>query len=70
MPTNLYCPNDNYDLANCHVLSELRRKMYEAKEKNAKEIIVWRTDAPRRKFLDWDDMADACIFLINLKDEL
>jgi GDP-L-fucose synthase len=68
MPTNLYGPNDNYDLAGSHVLPALLRKMHEAKVKNAAEVSVWGTGTVRREFLHSDDMADACVFLMNLPD--
>ena len=69
MPTNLYGPNDNYDLNNSHVLPALIRKMHEAKQRNDKEAVVWGTGTPRREFLYSDDMADACIYLLNLSDK-
>jgi GDP-L-fucose synthase len=69
MPTNLYGPNDNYDLATSHVLPALVRKMHEAKAANAAEVPVWGSGFVRREFLHSDDMADACIFLIDLPDE-
>ena len=69
MPTNLYGPEDNYDLQNSHVLPALIRKMHEAKVRGDKEVIVWGTGTPRREFLYGDDMADACVFLMNLPDE-
>jgi GDP-L-fucose synthase len=65
MPTNLYGPEDNFDLQNSHVLPALIRKMYEAKINNAKEVVVWGTGKPRREFLINDDMADACIHLLE-----
>ena len=65
MPTNLYGPSDNYDLQNSHVLPALIRKMHEAKERGDKEIMVWGTGTPRREFLYSDDLADACIFLME-----
>ncbi len=65
MPTNLYGPNDNYDLNNSHVLPALIRKMHEAKRAGAKEVVVWGTGAPRREFLHSDDMADACLYLLE-----
>jgi len=70
MPTNLYGPNDNYDLTGSHVLPALLRKMHEAKEANAAEVSVWGTGSVRREFLHSDDMADACVFLMNLPDEI
>ncbi|CAG0957446.1 partial GDP-L-fucose synthase, partial [Rhodocyclaceae bacterium] len=69
MPTNLYGTGDNYDLANSHVLPALIRKMHEAKEAGAAEVVVWGTGTPRREFLFADDMADACIHLMGLQDE-
>ena len=69
MPTNLYGPNDNYDLNNSHVLPALIRKMHEAKQTNAKEVVVWGTGTPRREFLYSEDMADACIFLLEQMEE-
>jgi GDP-L-fucose synthase len=65
MPTNLYGPGDNYDLNNSHVLPALIRKMHEAKVQNAKEVVVWGTGLPRREFLYSDDLADACVFLME-----
>ena len=65
MPTNLYGPNDNYDLNNSHVLPALIRKMHEAKQRGDKEVVVWGTGTPRREFLYSEDMADACIFLLE-----
>lgn len=65
MPTNLYGPGDNYDLKNSHVLPALIRKMHEAKVQNAKEVVVWGTGSPRREFLYSDDLADACVFLME-----
>ena len=65
MPTNLYGPNDNYDLNNSHVLPALMRKMHEAKQRGDKEVVVWGTGTPRREFLYSEDMADACIFLLE-----
>ena len=69
MPTNLYGPNDNYDLDNSHVLPALIRKMYEAKERGEREVIVWGTGAPKREFLYSDDMAEACIYLLEQSTE-
>jgi GDP-L-fucose synthase len=68
MPTNLYGPNDNYDLAGSHVLAALLRKMHEAKVAGASEVSVWGTGTVRREFLHSDDMADACVFLMGLPD--
>lgn len=69
MPTNLYGPNDNYDLQNSHVLPALVRKMHEAKLRGDREVVVWGTGTPRREFVYSDDMADACAYLMNLPDE-
>jgi GDP-L-fucose synthase len=65
MPTNLYGPNDNYDLNNSHVLPALIRKFHEAKVNGASEVTVWGTGAPRREFLHVDDLAKASVFLIQ-----
>lgn len=65
MPTNLYGPNDNYDLNNSHVLPALIRKAHEAKEKNESALTVWGTGTPRREFLYVDDLAEACVFLME-----
>jgi GDP-L-fucose synthase len=65
MPTNLYGPNDNYDLANSHVLPALLRKAHEAKLRGDNELVIWGTGTPRREFLYVDDMADACVFLME-----
>src|SRR6187402_881902 len=65
MPTNLYGPNDNYDLKSSHVLPALLRKFHEAKINDQPEVIVWGSGTPRREFLHADDMADACVFLIE-----
>jgi GDP-L-fucose synthase len=69
MPTNLYGPNDNFDLANSHVLPALIRKTAEALAAGSKEISVWGTGTPRRELLYSDDMAQACCFLMNLDDD-
>lgn len=69
MPTNLYGPHDNYDLRNSHVLPALIRKVHEAKQAGAKSITVWGSGNPRREFLHTDDLADACIFLLNHYDQ-
>ena len=69
MPTNLYGPGDNYDLANSHVLPALIRKVHEAKLRGEHALNVWGTGTPRREFLFSDDMADACVFLMNLSQE-
>jgi GDP-L-fucose synthase len=65
MPTNLYGPNDNYDLENSHVLPALIRKFHEAKINDQPEVIVWGSGTPRREFLHANDMADACVFLMK-----
>lgn len=65
MPTNLYGPNDNYDLANSHVLPALLRKAHEAKARGDQEYVVWGSGTPRREFLYVDDLADACVFLMQ-----
>jgi len=65
MPTNLYGPNDNFDLATSHVLPALIRKFHEAKTAGQKEVEVWGTGTPRREFLYVDDLADACVYLMN-----
>lgn len=69
MPTNLYGPNDNYDLKNSHVLPALLRKFHEAKVNDQTEVIVWGSGTPRREFLHADDMADACLFLMQSYNE-
>lgn len=65
MPTNLYGPGDNYDLENSHVIPALIRKMHEAKIKGDKEVVIWGTGKPRREFLYVDDLAEACIKIMN-----
>jgi GDP-L-fucose synthase len=65
MPTNLYGPNDNYDLNNSHVLPALIRKFHEAKISGAASVILWGTGKPRREFLHVDDLAEACVFLMH-----
>lgn len=65
MPTNLYGPNDNYDLQSSHVLPALLRKFHEAKMNNQKEVVMWGTGKPLREFLHVDDLADACFFLMK-----
>jgi GDP-L-fucose synthase len=69
MPTNLYGPNDNYDLNTSHVLPALLRKIHEAKENNDKQVVVWGTGKPLREFLHVDDLADACYFLMQNYNE-
>ncbi len=68
MPTNLYGPGDNFDATNSHVLPALMRKVIEAKTKGQGSISVWGTGSPRREFLFSDDLAEACVFLLNLPD--
>lgn len=71
MPTNLYGPNDNYDLNNSHVLPALIRKFHTAKTQNQAQVEIWGTGAPLREFLHVDDLAEACLFLMdNYNDEL
>lgn len=68
MPTNLYGPGDNYDLATSHVLPALIRKCHEAKVAGAAEVPLWGSGRPRREFMHSDDMAEACVFLMELPD--
>jgi GDP-L-fucose synthase len=70
MPTNLYGPNDNFDLAQSHVLPALIRKFHDAKLQKKPEVTIWGTGTPRREFLHVDDLADACVFLMEHYDEL
>lgn len=69
MPTNLYGTNDNYDLVNSHVLPAMIRKFHEAKEKDASEMTLWGTGSPMREFLHADDLAEACLFLMENYNE-
>lgn len=69
MPTNLYGPNDNYDLNNSHVLPAMLRKMHEAKINGQPEVVLWGTGTPKREFLHADDMADACFYLMQHYNE-
>lgn len=69
MPTNLYGPGDNYHPENSHVIPALIRKFHEAKINGSPSVIVWGTGTPKREFLYSEDMADACVFLMNLPDE-
>ncbi|MCB9196967.1 MAG: GDP-L-fucose synthase [Flavobacteriales bacterium] len=69
MPTNLYGPNDNYDLNNSHVLPALLRKFHTAKMENNPTVEIWGTGTPRREFLHVDDLASACLFLLENYDE-
>jgi GDP-L-fucose synthase len=66
MPTNLYGPGDNYNLETSHVIPALIRKMHQAKIDRQKEVVLWGTGKPRREFLYSDDLAEACLFLMNL----
>jgi len=65
MPTNLYGPNDNYDLQSSHVLPALLRKFHEANEIEASEVVIWGTGSPLREFMHADDLADACVYLMK-----
>lgn len=69
MPTNLYGPNDNYDLQNSHVLPAMIRKFHEAKRDKKSNVELWGTGSPMREFLHADDLADACVFLMNEYNE-
>lgn len=69
MPTNLYGPNDNFDLQSSHVLPALIRKFHEAKESKALTVTVWGSGSPLREFLHVDDLAEACLFLMNMPQE-
>ncbi|AOO65989.1 GDP-L-fucose synthase family protein [Sulfurospirillum halorespirans] len=68
MPTNLYGPNDNFDLQTSHVLPALIRKIHEAKQRKDKEVEIWGSGKPRREFLYSEDMADACVFIMEKVD--
>ncbi len=70
MPTNLYGPNDNFDLDNAHVLAALVRKVHEAKLSGARSVEVWGSGAPRREFLHVDDLAAACLYLMDREETL
>jgi GDP-L-fucose synthase len=69
MPTNLYGPNDNFDLQNSHVMPALIRKFIDAKRQGSASVTIWGTGSPRREFLFVDDVADACVFLMNHYDD-
>ena len=69
MPTNLYGPNDNYDLNNSHVLPALIRKFHTAKKENSSSVEIWGTGSPMREFLHADDLADACFYLMQNYNE-
>jgi len=68
MPTNLYGPNDNFDLETSHALAALVRKAHEAKQRAEKQLVVWGTGTPRREFLHVDDLASACLLLLEKYD--
>lgn len=70
MPTNLYGINDNFDLKNSHVLPALLRKFHEAKINGSSEVEIWGSGNPRREFLFVDDLADACVFIMNKKEKM
>lgn len=70
MPTNLYGPNDNFDLQNSHVLPALIRKFYDAKKENKESVVIWGSGTPKREFLYVEDLADACVFLMNHYNDL
>jgi GDP-L-fucose synthase len=70
MPTNLYGPNDNFDLASAHVVPALIRKFHDAKVEGRPDVTVWGTGTPRREFLHVDDLADACVLLMHEYSEL
>jgi GDP-L-fucose synthase len=69
MPTNLYGPNDNYDLQGSHVLPALIRKFHEAKKNASKEVVIWGSGKPLREFMHVDDLADASFFLMKNYNE-
>jgi GDP-L-fucose synthase len=69
MPTNLYGPGDNYHPENSHVIPAMIRRFHEAKLANAPEVAIWGTGTPKREFLYNEDMADACVYLMNLSPE-
>jgi GDP-L-fucose synthase len=69
MPTNLYGPNDNYDLQKSHVLPALIRKFHEAKKNKSPNVTIWGTGTPKREFLHVDDLADACFYLMQTYNE-
>jgi GDP-L-fucose synthase len=69
MPTNLYGPNDNFDLTSSHVLPAMIRKFHDAREEGRDDVVLWGTGSPRREFLHVDDLADACVFLMQRYNE-
>lgn len=70
MPTNLYGPGDNFHETNSHVLPALLRRFHEAKQAGSEEVVIWGTGTPKREFLHVDDMAEACVFLLNLPKDV
>ena len=68
MPTNLYGPNDNFDLETSHVLPAMIRKFHDAKLRGERDVVIWGTGTPRREFLHVDDLAEACVFLMDTYD--
>jgi nucleoside-diphosphate-sugar epimerase len=70
MPTNLYGPGDNFHETNSHVLPALLRRFHEAKQAGSEEVVIWGTGTPKREFLHVDDMAAACVFLLNLPEDI
>src|SRR5438128_1334872 len=68
IPTNLYGPHDNFDLASSHVLPALMRKFHDAKLRGENQVVIWGSGTPRREFLHVDDLADACLFLMQHYD--
>ena len=70
MPTNLYGPNDNFDLSSSHVLPALIRKFHDARLSGASEVAIWGSGSPRREFLHVDDLADACVFLMDRYEDM
>ena len=70
MPTNLYGPNDNFDLTSSHVLPAMIRKFHDAREEGRQDVTIWGTGTARREFLHVDDLADACVFLMQRYDEV
>jgi len=68
MPTNLYGPHDNFDLTSSHVLPALMRKFHDAKTSSVPDVVIWGTGTPRREFLHVDDLADACLYLMERYD--
>lgn len=70
MPTNLYGPNDNFHPENSHVIPALMRRFHEAKQNGDEKVVIWGTGKPMREFLHVDDMAQACVYVMNLDDEI